>query len=213
MPRQVRLKRHPVVAVAAEDFHVVDVPVPEPREGEVLVRNTWTSVEPAIRIRLAAAAPAGYFPAFPLEAPMDGIMTVGEVVDSRADGFAPATRCGTPTAGATMPRSRPAPARWARSAVCAGSTWRSPRRRPTSPPRSTTSSPATRPTRCTSSASSRSSPASSWRSVPGFGGLLVAAWLGGVIVNLLIVGGYGDIAMRDFGLLLGALTLARLASA
>jgi uncharacterized membrane protein YphA (DoxX/SURF4 family) len=48
---------------------------------------------------------------------------------------------------------------------------------------------------------------------PRFGGLLVAAWLGGIIVNLLLVGGYGDIAMRDFGLLLGALTLARLASA
>ena len=48
---------------------------------------------------------------------------------------------------------------------------------------------------------------------PRFGGLLVAAWLGGIIVNLLIVGGYGDIALRDVGLLLGALTLARLASA
>jgi uncharacterized membrane protein YphA (DoxX/SURF4 family) len=45
---------------------------------------------------------------------------------------------------------------------------------------------------------------------PRFGGLLVAGWLGGIIVNLLIVGGYGDIALRDFGLLLGALTLARL---
>src|SRR5215207_3189483 len=48
---------------------------------------------------------------------------------------------------------------------------------------------------------------------PRFGGLLVAAWLAGIIVNLLIVGGYGDIALRDFGLLLGALTLSRLASA
>ena len=48
---------------------------------------------------------------------------------------------------------------------------------------------------------------------PRFGGLLVAGWLGGIIVNLLIVGGYGDIALRDFGLLLGALTLARLSGA
>jgi uncharacterized membrane protein YphA (DoxX/SURF4 family) len=46
---------------------------------------------------------------------------------------------------------------------------------------------------------------------PRFGGLLVAGWLAGIIVNLLIVGGYGDIALRDFGLMLGALTLARLA--
>ncbi len=48
---------------------------------------------------------------------------------------------------------------------------------------------------------------------PRFGGLLVAGWLGGIIVSLLLVGGYGDIALRDFGLLLGALTLFRLASA
>jgi hypothetical protein len=47
---------------------------------------------------------------------------------------------------------------------------------------------------------------------PRFGGLLVAAWLGGIIVNLLLVGGYGDIALRDFGLLLGALALSRLAN-
>jgi hypothetical protein len=48
---------------------------------------------------------------------------------------------------------------------------------------------------------------------PRFGGYLVAAWLAGIIVNLLLVGDYYDIALRDFGLLLGALTLARLATA
>ena len=48
---------------------------------------------------------------------------------------------------------------------------------------------------------------------PRFGGLLVAGWLGGIIVSLLLVGGYADIALRDFGLLLGALTLSRLATA
>jgi hypothetical protein len=49
--------------------------------------------------------------------------------------------------------------------------------------------------------------------VPRFGGLLVAAWLGGIILNLLLVGGYGDIALRDFGLLIGAVALSRLAAA
>jgi hypothetical protein len=48
---------------------------------------------------------------------------------------------------------------------------------------------------------------------PRFGGLLVAGWLGGIIVNLLLVGGYGDIALRDFGLMIGALALWRLATA
>jgi hypothetical protein len=48
---------------------------------------------------------------------------------------------------------------------------------------------------------------------PRFGGYLVAAWLTGIIVNLLLIPGYYDVALRDFGLLLAALTLARLATA
>ena len=48
---------------------------------------------------------------------------------------------------------------------------------------------------------------------PKFGGYLVAAWLGGIIVNLLVLADHYDVALRDFGLLLGALTLARLATA
>jgi uncharacterized membrane protein YphA (DoxX/SURF4 family) len=47
---------------------------------------------------------------------------------------------------------------------------------------------------------------------PRFGGLLVAGWLAGIIVSLLLVGGYGDIALRDFGLLVSALALSRLAA-
>jgi hypothetical protein len=47
---------------------------------------------------------------------------------------------------------------------------------------------------------------------PRFGGLLVAGWLAGIILSLLLVGGYGDIALRDFGLLAGALTLSLLAA-
>jgi hypothetical protein len=45
---------------------------------------------------------------------------------------------------------------------------------------------------------------------PRFGSLLVAAWLGGIILNLLTHSGYYDIALRDFGLLVGALALWRL---
>jgi hypothetical protein len=48
---------------------------------------------------------------------------------------------------------------------------------------------------------------------PRFGGYLVAAWLAGIIVNLLLMAEFYDIALRDFGLLLAALTLARLAEA
>jgi hypothetical protein len=48
---------------------------------------------------------------------------------------------------------------------------------------------------------------------PRFGGYLVATWLGTIIVNLLLQGDYYDIALRDFGLLVGAIALARLAGA
>jgi hypothetical protein len=48
---------------------------------------------------------------------------------------------------------------------------------------------------------------------PRFGGYLVAAWLAGIITNLLLLGEHYDVALRDLGLLLAALALARLATA
>jgi hypothetical protein len=45
---------------------------------------------------------------------------------------------------------------------------------------------------------------------PQIGGYVVAFWLWGTILNLLLHGGYYDIALRDFGLSLGAVALARL---
>jgi uncharacterized membrane protein YphA (DoxX/SURF4 family) len=47
---------------------------------------------------------------------------------------------------------------------------------------------------------------------PRYGAYLVAGWLAGIILTLLTYSGFYDIALRDFGLLLAALTLARLAS-
>jgi hypothetical protein len=46
---------------------------------------------------------------------------------------------------------------------------------------------------------------------PRFGALLVAGWLAGIIVNLVTMGEYYDVALRDFGLLVAALALAALA--
>jgi hypothetical protein len=48
--------------------------------------------------------------------------------------------------------------------------------------------------------------------VPRYGAWLVAAWLLGIIVTLLTIPGYYDIALRDFGLLVAAVALARLSS-
>ncbi|MGW1339510.1 hypothetical protein ACWCOV_00545 [Kribbella sp. NPDC002412] len=47
--------------------------------------------------------------------------------------------------------------------------------------------------------------------IPRYGGLLVAAWLAGIILNLLTIPGFYDVALRDFGLMVAALALSRLA--
>jgi hypothetical protein len=47
---------------------------------------------------------------------------------------------------------------------------------------------------------------------PRVGAYVVAAWLVGIIVNLLLAGGFYDIALRDFGLCLGAIALGRLSA-
>lgn len=49
--------------------------------------------------------------------------------------------------------------------------------------------------------------------LPRVGGYVVALWLAGIIVNLLTLQDYYDVALRDFGLLVAALALARLAKA
>ena len=48
--------------------------------------------------------------------------------------------------------------------------------------------------------------------MPAIGGVVVGAWLFGIILNLLAIPGYFDVALRDLGLALGALALARLAT-
>jgi hypothetical protein len=48
---------------------------------------------------------------------------------------------------------------------------------------------------------------------PRLGGYVVFAWLSGIVINLLLLGSFLDVALRDVGLALGALALARLATA
>jgi hypothetical protein len=48
--------------------------------------------------------------------------------------------------------------------------------------------------------------------IPRYGAVLVAGWLAGIIVNLVSIGDFYDIALRDFGLLVAALALAILAA-
>jgi NADPH-dependent curcumin reductase CurA len=66
-----------------DDFAVVEVDVPQPADGQVLVRNTWMSLDPAQRVRMSDRA-GGYLPPFELGAPLEG-WAVGQVVESRTD--------------------------------------------------------------------------------------------------------------------------------
>lgn len=67
------------------DVALREVPVTEPGEGRILVRNLYFSVDPAMRGRMNDVK--SYSPPFKLDKPMDG-GAVGEVVASRAEGFA-----------------------------------------------------------------------------------------------------------------------------
>src|SRR5437764_3424097 len=85
--REIQLARFPAGAVTPSHFRVVEVATRDPRPGEVLVRNAWTSVDPGMRLRMAPRGPDGYFGAFALNRALDGIMSVGVVVESQAAGF------------------------------------------------------------------------------------------------------------------------------
>src|ERR1700745_3919469 len=87
--RHVHLVEYPGGEVTPAHFVVVEEDVSDPAPGQVLVRNTFTSVDPGMRLRLRANGPAGYFNSFRLHAPMDDIWAVGEVIESRAEGFEP----------------------------------------------------------------------------------------------------------------------------
>ncbi|MDI2030511.1 NADP-dependent oxidoreductase [Saccharopolyspora sp. TS4A08] len=84
---QVQVRELPAGEVGRRHFELTTVELPDPGPGQVLVRNTWTSVDPGLRLRLRADAPQGYFPAFPPGSAMDGVFAVGVVEESQADGF------------------------------------------------------------------------------------------------------------------------------
>ncbi|MFC7476104.1 NADP-dependent oxidoreductase [Dankookia sp. GCM10030260] len=83
---QVLLRRRPKGAPVAEDFEIVETAVPEPQEGEVLIRHQYLSLDPYMRGRMAEAK--SYAKPVELGAVMEG-RTAGEVVASKAPGFAP----------------------------------------------------------------------------------------------------------------------------
>jgi NADPH-dependent curcumin reductase CurA len=84
--RQVRLKSRPSGIPQAEHFEIVEVPVPEPADGQVLVRNNYLSVDPAMRGWVSAVAN------YSQPVAVGGVMrslAVGRVEESRNSDFHP----------------------------------------------------------------------------------------------------------------------------
>ncbi len=86
MARAWLLKSRPQGLPVADNFALEDVALAELADGLVHVRNRWLSVDPYMRGRMNDVK--SYVPPFALGAPMDG-GAVGEVVESKAEGFAP----------------------------------------------------------------------------------------------------------------------------
>jgi NADPH-dependent curcumin reductase len=85
MNRQIVLKSRPAAMPALDNFALVERPVPEPADGQFLVRHLWMSLDPYMRGRMSDAK------SYAKPVGVGEVMaagTVGEVVRSRRDGFA-----------------------------------------------------------------------------------------------------------------------------
>ncbi|MEU7058699.1 NADP-dependent oxidoreductase [Streptomyces sp. NPDC046197] len=83
--REWHLLSRPVGWPKPEDFALVEAELPQPGEGQVLVRNEYLSVDPYMRGRMSAAK--SYAAPYELNQPMQG-GAVGQVVASNAEGVA-----------------------------------------------------------------------------------------------------------------------------
>jgi NADPH-dependent curcumin reductase CurA len=84
--REIQLAARPHGEPKPTDFRLAEVDLPDPGAGEILVRNTFMSVDPYMRGRMNDVK--SYVPPYQLDRPLDG-GAVGEVVVSNADGLAP----------------------------------------------------------------------------------------------------------------------------
>ena len=86
MARAWYLMNRPEGLPVDKDFALEDIDLPSLGDGMIRVRNRWLSVDPYMRGRMNDVK--SYVPAFQLGEPMEG-GAVGEVIESKADGFAP----------------------------------------------------------------------------------------------------------------------------
>src|SRR4051812_22366792 len=80
--REIRLAARPQGFPKDSDFELAETPIPEPGEGEVLVRNVFMSVDPYMRGRMNDMK--SYIPSFQIGQPLQG-GAVGQVVESKSD--------------------------------------------------------------------------------------------------------------------------------
>src|SRR5687768_6778325 len=83
--RRVVLRSHPPHIPTPDNFGIVETDMPEPGEGELLVRNLYFSIEPAMRARLDCKQT--YMPPIELGAPLQS-PTVGRVIRSNHPDYA-----------------------------------------------------------------------------------------------------------------------------
>jgi NADPH-dependent curcumin reductase CurA len=84
--REIRLAARPVGFPKDSDFELAQTPIPEPAEGEILVRNVYMSVDPYMRGRMNETK--SYVPSFQVGKPLQG-GAVGQVLESRHDAVSP----------------------------------------------------------------------------------------------------------------------------
>jgi NADPH-dependent curcumin reductase CurA len=83
--REIRLAARPVGFPKDSDFEFAETPIPEPADGEVLVRNVYMSVDPYMRSRMNDTK--SYVPSFQIGEPLQG-GAVGQVIESKSDALA-----------------------------------------------------------------------------------------------------------------------------
>ncbi len=82
--KQIHLVSRPQGTPTSDNFKIVDAPMPQPQDGEVLVRALYLSVDPYMRGRMSDRK--SYTPPFKLNETMGGA-NVGQVVESKFDGL------------------------------------------------------------------------------------------------------------------------------
>ena len=82
--QQILLKKRPVGALSADDFEAGEAPIPSPEDGQVLLKNLYLSIDPAIRAWMSDAK--SYLPPVAIGEPVRS-GTLSQIIESNAEGW------------------------------------------------------------------------------------------------------------------------------